>query len=67
MLEIPNLRDDRHCRPGGYFEIHDLCTRIKSGHVPIPEDNQVDKWCALMNGGIVKMDRKLDLDFERLG
>jgi hypothetical protein len=60
------LTDDSHCRPGGYFEVHDLATRIKSDHIPIPEDSQVDKWCQLMREGIVIMHRKLDLDGERL-
>jgi hypothetical protein len=56
-----------HCKPGGFFEIHDLCTRIRSDHEPIPADSQVDKWCGLMREGILKMDRHLDLDFESFG
>jgi hypothetical protein len=63
----PVLTSHSHCKPGGFFEIHDLCTRIRSDHEPIPKDSQVDKWCGLMREGILKMDRHLDLDFESFG
>ncbi|OCT49752.1 methyltransferase domain-containing protein [Cladophialophora carrionii] len=57
----------RHCRPGGYFELRDLATYLRSDHVPIREDSAVDEWCRLMREGITGMGRRLDLDFEQLG
>jgi hypothetical protein len=56
----------RHCKPGGYFELHDLFTNISSDHGPIAEDSAVREWCHLMREGIVKMQRTLELDFEKL-
>ncbi|KIX06533.1 uncharacterized protein Z518_04509 [Rhinocladiella mackenziei CBS 650.93] len=57
----------RHCRPGGYFEIRDQATYLRSDHAPISEDNAVDEWCRLMRQGITSMGRRLDLNFEELG
>ncbi|KIW93614.1 uncharacterized protein Z519_06219 [Cladophialophora bantiana CBS 173.52] len=57
----------RHCRPGGYFELHDLATSLRSDHAPISPDSAVDEWCRLMRQGITGMGRRLDLNFEELG
>ncbi|OAL21996.1 hypothetical protein AYO22_07593 [Fonsecaea multimorphosa] len=54
-------------KPGGYFELRDLATYLRSDHAPISPDNAVDEWCRLMRQGIVGMGRRLDLDFEELG
>ncbi|EXJ69618.1 uncharacterized protein A1O5_07654 [Cladophialophora psammophila CBS 110553] len=57
----------RHCRPGGYFELHDLATYLRSDHAPISPESVVDEWCRLMRQGITGMGRRLDLNFEELG
>lgn len=56
----------KHCKPGGYFEVHDLYTCISSDHTPIPEDSPLKEWCILMREGIKGMERTLDLDFQNL-
>jgi SAM-dependent methyltransferase len=56
----------KHCRAGGYFEIHDLYTKVSSDHVPIAEDSAVQEWCVLIREGIKGFNRTLDLDFEQL-
>ncbi|KIV97497.1 hypothetical protein PV10_01247 [Exophiala mesophila] len=56
----------RHCRPGGYFEIHEITTRISSDHYTIPENSSIQKWCRLMRQGIQVMGRRLDLHFDKL-
>ncbi|KAL2397735.1 Methyltransferase pytC [Exophiala dermatitidis] len=53
----------RHCRPGGYFEIHERqILQIRSDQYPPSEDSSIKQWCALMNQGIQVMGRCLDLD-----
>ena len=56
----------RHTKPGGYFEIQELTTRIESDHYEIPETSSIKQWCGLMRAGIVVMGRRLDLDFEEM-
>jgi SAM-dependent methyltransferase len=54
----------RHTRPGGYFEIQELTTRICSDHYTIPETSSIKQWCSLMRQGIEIMGRRLDHDFQ---
>lgn len=56
----------RHCRPGGYIEIQEVTTSIRSDHYAITEDDCINQWCKLMNQGIRVMGRRLDPDFEEL-
>jgi SAM-dependent methyltransferase len=56
----------RHTKPGGYFEIHELSTRISSDHYQIPEDSAISQWCAHMRQGIQVMGRHLDLKFNEI-
>ncbi|EXJ81603.1 hypothetical protein A1O1_07668 [Capronia coronata CBS 617.96] len=56
----------KHCRPGGYFELHELNTNIHSDHYTIPEDSSIKQWGALMRQGIQVMGRHLDLNFDEL-
>jgi len=56
----------KHCKPGGYFELHDLYTNISSDHRPIAENSAVREWCLLIREGIKGMNRSLDVHFDEL-
>jgi SAM-dependent methyltransferase len=53
----------RATRPGGYFECHELTTRISSDYFNVPVESAMREWCRLMHQGIALMHRHLDLGF----
>ncbi|EXJ82372.1 hypothetical protein A1O3_06185 [Capronia epimyces CBS 606.96] len=56
----------KHCRPGGYLELHEFNMDIRSDHYTIPEDSNIKQWRALMEQGIQVMGRHLDLKFDEI-
>jgi len=55
-----------HCKPGGYFEIQEMNTDIRSDDYVFSEDHVIKQWCSLMREGIRGLGRTLDLDFPAL-
>jgi hypothetical protein len=56
----------RHIKPGGYFEIQEICSSIRSDHYTFPPDSAMKLWCQKLKEGIVLIDRILDLDWNVL-
>lgn len=56
----------RHIKPGGYLEIQEISSSIRSDHYTFPEGSAIKQWCQKLKEGIVLIDRILDLDWDVL-